>query len=341
MADYYILGLFHEATPTADTIDRLRELGVPDNRITVMSGVPYRADILGRKAVYERLIPIALIGALSGILAALFLVVGTPLLYSIVVGNQPIVPVPPSLIILFEFTMLGTIVATFAGLLAESRFPFFGREMYDPRITEGHIGVLAQLDESLLEQAKSILEANGAHHMDLRRATEPARRRPFARWLLILTFLGVPTAIGLLFTYAYLAIPLPDQMVEQFSIAYDQGPRLAAPAAAVPIQGPALIANQPASEPLPATDDSLQRGAILFDRVCRMCHGVTGQGDGTLASFFSPRPADLQGDTVQAMSDADIYEIISLGRGVMPSQHESLLPTERWDVINFVRSLKK
>ncbi len=48
MAKYLLLGLFHEATPTADTLDQLRQLGVPDEEITVMSGIPYRAEMLGR-----------------------------------------------------------------------------------------------------------------------------------------------------------------------------------------------------------------------------------------------------------------------------------------------------
>ena len=48
MAEIQVIGLFHEATPTADTLDRLHELGIPDDKITVMSGIPYTAEMLGR-----------------------------------------------------------------------------------------------------------------------------------------------------------------------------------------------------------------------------------------------------------------------------------------------------
>ena len=64
MANRSVLGLYHEATSTADTIERLLEMGVPDEAITVMSGVPYTPEMLGRirknqlvtKVVPERII---------------------------------------------------------------------------------------------------------------------------------------------------------------------------------------------------------------------------------------------------------------------------------------------
>ena len=76
MADRLVLGMFHDAGPTADTIEQLRaELGVPEEHISVMSGIPYTAAMLGRKHSYERLVPIALAGALGGLLTGLFLTV--------------------------------------------------------------------------------------------------------------------------------------------------------------------------------------------------------------------------------------------------------------------------
>jgi mono/diheme cytochrome c family protein len=317
-------------------------LGVPDEQITVMSGVPYSAEILGRRQTYERLGPIALIGAVGGLLAALFLTVATPLLYAVRVGGQPYVPGPPSIIILFEFTMLGAMLATFGGILAEIVFPVFGRQVYSYRITEGHIGVLAQVNEALVERAEQILQANGAHHLQRLEAKEPARRRPLLRLAFIGLFVLIPTVIGLLFAYSVLAIPLPNQMVNQDSVAYLQGPRLAAPVEAVPVQGPVLIGGgQPASEPIPATADSLQRGQVLFDIDCALCHGQSGMGDGPLSGFFSPKPVDLTGDVVQSLSDAQIFLIITNGFVVMPSLAENLSPEDRWDVVNHVRSLKK
>jgi mono/diheme cytochrome c family protein len=341
MANHSVLGLFHEATSTADTIDRLRELGVPDEAITVMSGVPYTPEMLGRRPVYERLLPIALIGALGGFLAALFLTVVTPHLYPIEVGGQPLVPGPPTIIIVFEFTMLGALLATFGGLLAEIAFPVVGRQVYDHRITEGHIGVLAVVDETLVAQVESALKETGAHHFKHVEADQPPRRRPFLRLAFVGLFVLIPTVIGLLFAYSVLAIPLPNQMVHQPSIGYEQGPRLAAPAHAVPVQGPVLIDGQPASEPVSATAHSLQRGRILFEINCVVCHGQDGSGEGRLSGYFSPSPANLTSAGVQALSDQQTFLVLTQGWGIMPGLAENLSPVERWDVVNHVRSLRE
>jgi len=340
MADRLVLGMFHDAGPTADTIEQLRaELGVPEEHISVMSGIPYTAAMLGRKHSYERLVPIALAGALGGLLTGLFLTVGTPLLYPLVQNGQPYIPIPPTLIILFELTMMGTVIATFAGLLAESQFPVFGRRVYDDHVTEGHISVLVQIEESRAESVEQIFDQQGAHHVQRQEAVPELRLSTAGRWGIIAALLIVPALLVLLFTYGIIAVPVPNQMENQDVVGPQQGPRLAAPAAAIPVQGPALIDGQPASEPLPATEDSIQRGEVLYSINCEMCHGETGNGRGHLATFFTPPPADLTGDLVQNLPDDQIYQIITEGRGIMPSIAENLSPNERWDVINYVRSL--
>jgi mono/diheme cytochrome c family protein len=341
MAESFILGLFHEATPTADTLEQLAGIGIEESKITVMSDVPYRPEILGRRPTYERLIQTALIGALGGLLTGLFLTVGTPLITTVHVGGQPVVAIPPSLIIIFELTMLGTMLATFAGLVAESRFPAFGRSVYDHRITEGHIGILVQVDESLAEQAETILRANGAHHMQRQPTVAPVRGRPWARLGVVILVLLIPTAIVLLVAYSVISIPIPSQMVDQLSIANEMGPRLAAPAESVPMQGPVLIAGQPASQPIPVSPVSLVRGMDLFSINCSMCHGDDGKGDGKLSNLFTPAPADLTSAEVTQLSDEQIFMVITQGRGPMPPIAENLDAADRWDVINYVRSLQR
>jgi mono/diheme cytochrome c family protein len=338
MPEQVLLGLFHEATPTADTIDQLLDAGIPDNRITVMSGVPYQQAMLGRKRVYRQLIPTALAGAVVGLLTGLFLTVGTPLLYPIIVGGQPIIPVPPSLIILFEFTMLGTMLATFGGMLAESRFPRFGTQVYDLRITEGHLGILVQCSEDQADEIERILEANGAHHLQ-RRDAPIIERHPWRRWGLVVGLILLPTVLLLLFAYAVISVPLPDQMVHQPSIAYEQGPRLAAPAASVPMQGPVLIDGWPASQPIPSSDESIQRGSVLYGIDCELCHGSEGKGDGRLAVHFVPHPADLTSESIQSLPDEVLFLVITEGRGLMPSLAENLDIGERWDVIHYMHTL--
>ncbi len=360
MPETFLLGLFHEATPTADAIDALRKLGIPDRDITVMSSIPYRAEMLGRKVVYEHLALIALLGALSGLAVALLLMVGTPILYPLNVGGQPLVPGPPTLIIAFELTMLGAMFATFAGIVAEIWFPRLGSHVYDVRISEGHIGVLARVPNTLVDQAENALKEQGAHHFQrftgagtglFQRRSRWQRWREtsgdqalyWGRWIVIGGLVTVPTIIGLAFAYSIFFLPIPNQMIEQYSQGYEYGPRLAAPADSVPIQGAALIAGLPGSQPITSSPASVARGKAFYGIVCRTCHGDKGDGNTIVGAWFKKAgkpPADLRSAIVQGLSDQEIFVVITDGFGMMPNMRENLLPPDRWDVINYVRTLK-
>jgi mono/diheme cytochrome c family protein len=341
MAEGALLGLFREAASTADAIVQLRQLGVADRQITVMSDVPYEPEMLDRPPVRGPLQIVTLAGAILGVLTALFLTVGIFLLYPLIQGGQPLIPVPPSLIIVFEVTMLGTMWTAFFGFVAINRLPTFGRPAYDVRITAGDIGVLVQAGEDTLPQAEQALRQNGAHDVQRIEGGEWINTGAWLRFVGAAgTGLVVLAGISLLFFYDVLRIPFPTQMINQDSTGYVQGPRLAAPAEAVPVQGPVLISGQPASAPVPATDDSLQRGQVLFDVNCALCHGESGVGDGPVGKYFMPLPFDLTSEHVHNLPDDEFFLIVTQGLGPMPGLSENLSPAERWDVINYVRSLR-
>jgi len=339
MTERLLLGLFQEATPTADAIEQLRELGIPDDRVTVMSGIPYDPEVLSRPPARGRLGRISLLGAFLGVLLAFVLSAGLFLLYPLVQGGQPIVPIPPSLIVLFEITMLGTMGVTFAGFVILNRFPVFGRPVYDLRVTAGSIGVVARIEDALADQAENVLRERGAYDVRRLENGHRVRRRDWTFFVAtVVVGVFVATVVSLLFFYEIWRIPFPSQMISQESTGYVQGPRLAAPAEAVPVQGPALIAGQPASARVPATAASLQRGQVLFSIHCALCHGDSGVGDGPLAKYFSPRPFDLTSKHVHDLPDDVFFLVITEGLGPMPSLAENLSPSERWDVINHVHS---
>lgn len=341
MAEIELLGLLHEATPTAEILRKLKQHGITDKQITIISGIPYRPEILGRPKPVRRVAKIALIGAILGFLFGLFLSAGIFLLYPLRQGGQPIVPIPPTLIVLFEATMLGTMIATFFGLLDSSFFPIFKRQIYDPRVTEGHIGIIVQIDESQAAQVEKILTDNGAHHLSRQPYKQERDLQAILFRISVPVVLVIIGTLILLLSYEIIKFPITTQMQEQDVVGYLQGPPLEAPAEAVPVQGPVLIAGQPASLPVPASDDSLQRGQVFFNRNCVICHGEDGTGTGSLRTFFKPSPADLTSEEIINMPDADIFLVITQGRGIMPSLAENLLPIERWDVVNHVRSLQK
>ena len=63
------------------------------------------------------------VGAACGFAVGVLVTIGTQLAYPMVTGGQPLLAIPPMLIVLFEATLLGAILLTVAGVLFESRLP--------------------------------------------------------------------------------------------------------------------------------------------------------------------------------------------------------------------------
>jgi mono/diheme cytochrome c family protein len=159
-----------------------------------------------------------------------------------------------------------------------------------------------------------------------------------------LTIVTVPLLIGLIFTYDIIKINWPSNMEDQIAISYQTGPRKSAPGDAVRFDGPSQSKTGVPENPVPADDVSLERGRILYERNCALCHGASGQGDGPITQFWKPdmrRPANLTEARFTTMSDGTVYITISQGYGAMPPLRENLNPRERWDVVNHVRTLSQ
>lgn len=161
-----LMALFNEGTDTAKAIDELHSLGISDDKVVVITGVPYPKGALGRQLEWLTLPYIVLAGAASGLLFGLFLAVITPHLYRLDVGGHPPVGFPPSAVIIFVFTMMATIVSTFLGVLWEMNFPRFGPAPYHKLVTDGHLAVLLEFPEELEVQVRQALESQHAHHID-------------------------------------------------------------------------------------------------------------------------------------------------------------------------------
>jgi len=98
------------------------------------------------------------------------------------------------------------------------------------------------------------------------------------------------------------------------------------------------------TNPIAPDAESLARGKTIYEANCRVCHGDTGQGDGPAATNLDPPPAPIV-HTAQMLSDAYLFYRISEGgdfapfNSAMPMWKDKLNESERWDVINYIRSL--
>ena len=167
-----LIGLFDESTKTADAIDEINALDIPEADIVIMTGMPYPQEAFGSEREWIRLSYVVLAGALAGLSIGIFLSVITPLLYPLTVGGRPIVTGPPAAVIIFVFTMMGTIVSTFLGVIWEMGFPSFEKKYYDRSVTSGHLAVVLHCPDSQQSRLISIMEAHGGHH--IRRAERMA-----------------------------------------------------------------------------------------------------------------------------------------------------------------------
>ena len=154
-----LIALFEKSTDTAKAIDELHTLGIPDDKMVVMTDVPYPERALGRSREWSTLPYIVLAGAVVGMLIGLFLSAITPHLYRLDVGGHPPVGFPPAAVITFVFTMMAIIVSTFLGVLWEMDFPRFGPAPYHKSVTDGKLGVLLEFPSDLQNKVHKVLKA--------------------------------------------------------------------------------------------------------------------------------------------------------------------------------------
>lgn len=162
MADTTLLALFEDIDPAAEAIGKLHEMGVTDERLNVISGVPVSHRMLGRPHPWTNVSRLAMGGAVMGFLFGLFLNFGTPYLYNVPVGGQPITPIPPGLIIVFEMTMLFALIATFLGVFLDSYFPNYRPMEYVPEISDGKIGIFFKVPQEEQQTFTDTMNQMGA-----------------------------------------------------------------------------------------------------------------------------------------------------------------------------------
>ncbi|MCX6295520.1 MAG: cytochrome c [Bacteroidetes bacterium] len=88
-------------------------------------------------------------------------------------------------------------------------------------------------------------------------------------------------------------------------------------------------------------DATIKAGKDVWSAQCKSCHGAKGLGDGTKAEKIDITCGDFSKTEVQNLSDGSLYWKITEGRKPMPSFAEKLSDTERWQVVAYVRTLKK
>ena len=134
-----VYGLYPNGDSAQQAVNRLRAAGIVDRDITVISAQPMEDYEFGEMDKATWMWWLACLGGLIGMAAGFGLSWVTETSWPMNVGGLPTFAWWPNLIIIFELTMLGSILATVATLVVTAFLPGKGRTLYDPEVTDGQI----------------------------------------------------------------------------------------------------------------------------------------------------------------------------------------------------------
>ena len=102
-------------------------------------------------------------------------------------------------------------------------------------------------------------------------------------------------------------------------------------------KAPPTAMNRP--NPVPANANTIALGQKLFVSNCMICHGQTGKGDGPGGAALEKRPTDLAARVRAGATDGELFWKITEGRSPMLSWKGSLTEIQRWELVNYIKTL--
>jgi hypothetical protein len=156
-----IYGLYPNGDAAQEAVNRLRATGLTIDQITIVTPYPLEAFEFFQADRRTRMWYFASLGGLLGFTFGTWLTRTGQLLWPVVTGGMPITPWWPNMVIIFECTMLGSIVATVITLLVSASLPArSGKLLYDTEVTRGKILIgVENPEESAVPALSTVLGA--------------------------------------------------------------------------------------------------------------------------------------------------------------------------------------
>jgi hypothetical protein len=94
--------------------------------------------------------------------------------------------------------------------------------------------------------------------------------------------------------------------------------------------------------PVDPTPESIMKGKKVYSIFCQGCHGISGEGNGQLfkSGLYPMQPRDLTDKVSVDLKDGEIFHTITLGFGSMGAHGSQIGAEDRWQIINYIRSLQ-
>jgi hypothetical protein len=157
-----IYGLYADGDAAQRAVNALRSAGVADADITVISAEPMEHYEFGEMNKSTYMWYIASVGGLLGLAFGAWLTRMTEVAWPLPTGNMPIVAWWPNMIVMFELTMLGAIIATVGTLLVTGGLLRRLPALYDPAVSEGKILVGVENPSIAAAAVAQALRSGGA-----------------------------------------------------------------------------------------------------------------------------------------------------------------------------------
>lgn len=92
--------------------------------------------------------------------------------------------------------------------------------------------------------------------------------------------------------------------------------------------------------PVAPNSDNLSAAHAIYMDKCANCHGEKGLGDGPEAAMYDVQPSNLaDAHMMSEMTDGEIFWKIGEGNKPMPSFKKQLSEEQRWQLVNYLRTL--
>ena len=155
-----IYGLYSDPDSAQFAVDELRRSGVADRSITVIAAQPYEEYEFSHRYKQTWLYWIAAGGGIVGLGSGLGLALVTETFWPLVTGGMPVIAWWPNIIVMFELTMLGAILATVVSLLIMTKLPTVESRVYDVAVSEGKILVAVEQPNDVHAVEKTLKTTN-------------------------------------------------------------------------------------------------------------------------------------------------------------------------------------
>ena len=131
----------------------------------------------------------------------------------------------------------------------------------------------------------------------------------------------------------------PQESVDTHSSGMKPFPKRSVPVPATASLVKDMAAAEKLANPVAADDKSIAHGGKLYQIYCVPCHGSTGKGDGLVGTKLLLKPYDLSAEQAIARTDGFLWGYMTFGGAIMPNYANDLSPTERWQVVNYMRKV--